>query len=198
MPVSTPERPLDLRHDLSEQHELNDFLARVAVAVQRPAPTALLADIRVRQFGYTAALNRLLSDTGVPWASTWAGAWELDSSSPGYLGIYFGPEDGNDAVSYVNGADVLIRVGSGRDEFGTGMADPSYRGAELVDIHPVGASIGDRQFPTLRMPDVIAGLTKAIGSHHRVPPTAPPMGSQPPVVAEAQTRLTHDRSWERF
>jgi indolepyruvate decarboxylase len=198
MPVATPERPLDLRHDLSEQHELNDFLARVAVAVQRPVRTALLADIRVRQFGYTAALNRLLSDTGVPWASTWAAAWDLDSSSPGYLGVYFGPEDGNDAVRYVNSADVLIRVGSGRDEFGTGLADPSYRGAELVDIHPVGATIGDRQFPTLRMPDVIAGLTKAIGCHHRVPPAAPPTGSHPPFNPEADAPLTQDRFWERF
>jgi len=48
------------------------------------------------------------------------------------------------------------------------------------------------------MPDVIAGLTKAIGSHHRVRTAAPPTGSQPPFVAQAETRLTQDRFWERF
>jgi TPP-dependent 2-oxoacid decarboxylase len=198
MLVARPERRLDLRHHLSEQHELNDFLGRVAVAIQRPARTALLADIGVRQFGYTAALNRLLSETGVPWASTWAAAWDLDTSSPGYLGIYFGAEDGNNAVSYINAADVLIRVGSRRDDLGVGKADPSYRGAEIVDIHPVGATVGDRRFPTLRMPDVIACLTKAIGSDHRVPPAAPPMRSHPTFVPEADTPLTQDRFWERF
>jgi indolepyruvate decarboxylase len=198
MPVARPERPLDLRHDLSEHDELNDFLARVASAIQAPSRTALLADIRVRQFGYTAALNRLLSETGVAWASTWAAAWDLDISTSGYLGIYVGAGDGNNAVSYIDAADVLIRVGSGRDEFGAGRADPSYRGAELVDIHPVGATIGDRQFPTLRMPDVIAGLTKAIGSRHRVSDGTARMRSHPPFIAEANTRLTQDRFWERF
>jgi TPP-dependent 2-oxoacid decarboxylase len=198
MPVARPERRLDLRHDLSEQDELNDFLARVTAAIQAPARIALLVDIRVRQFGYTTALNRLLSETGVPWASTWAAAWDLDVSASGYLGIYVGAGDGNDAVSYIDAADVLIRVGSGRDEFGTGRADPSYRGAELVDIHPVGATIGDRQFPTLRMPDVIAGLTNAIGSHHRVSDGTAPIRSHPPFIPEADTRLTQDRFWERI
>jgi TPP-dependent 2-oxoacid decarboxylase len=197
MLVARPERRLDLRHDLSEQDELNDFLACVAAAIQAPARTALLADIRVRQFGYTAALNRLLSETGVAWASTWAAAWDLDISTSGYLGIYVGAGDGTNAVSHIDAADVLIRIGSGRDEFGSGRADPSYRGAELVDIHPVGATIGDRQFPTVRMPDVIAGLTKAIGSD-RVSNGTAPVRSHPPFIPEADTRLTQDRFWERF
>jgi TPP-dependent 2-oxoacid decarboxylase len=198
MPVSRPERPLDLRPGLSDQHELNDFLGRLAEAARNPARTALLADIGVRQFGHTAAVNRVLSDIGVPWASTWAAAWDLDTSSPGYLGIYFGAKDGNDAVSYLNAAEVLIRVGSRRDEFGVGKADPSYRGAELVDIHPVGATIGDRQFPTLSMPDVIAGLAKAIGPRHRVSNGTAPMRSHLPFIPEADTRLTQDRFWERL
>jgi indolepyruvate decarboxylase len=198
MPVTRPERRLDLHHDPSDPHELNDFLAHLAEATQRSARTALLADIGIRQFGYTAPLNRLLSDTGVPWATTWAAAWDLDTSALGYLGIYFGTVGGNDAVSHLNAADLLIRVGCRCDEFGTDKADPSYRGGELVDIHPLGATIGDRQFPTLRMPDVIAGLRNALGSHRRIRRDTAPMRAQPPFVAEADTRLTQDRFWERF
>jgi indolepyruvate decarboxylase len=197
-PIPHPDRPLDLRDELSDRHELDDLVGRVAKATQSPARTALLADIGVRQFGHTASLDGLLRDSGLPWASTWAAAWDLDTSAPGYLGIYFGAAELSNAVSYLNTADVLIRLGSRRDEFGVGKADPAYRGTELVEIQQVGATIGDRRYPTLRMPDVIEALAKALGSGQHVSDIAPPRRPRAPVTAEVDKQLTQDHFWERF
>src|SRR5882757_1060318 len=183
-PIPHPDRPLELRDELSDRHQLAEFVDRFARATQGPARIALLADIGVRQFGHTASLDALLRDSGLAWASTWAAAWDLDTSAPGYLGIYFGAAELSNAVSYLNTADVLIRLGSRRDEFGVGKADPAYRGTELVEIQQVGAAIGDRRYPTLRMPDVIEALAKALDSGQHVSGTSPPRRPRAPVTAE--------------
>jgi len=198
MPAVPPRQPLDLRPPASDPDELEDFTAQLRGLVQTAEDTVVLVDTGVRQVRQIASVAGVLESTGVPWASTRAASWDLDTSGAGYLGVYYGSAGQNPAVARVEQADVLIRLGSRPDEFGAGKADPAYAGTELVDITPVGATLAGRHFATLQMAEVLAVLETVLG--RGTPGTAGSLkaAATPSPAAEALKPLTQDRFWQQL
>jgi indolepyruvate decarboxylase len=197
MPARPPQQPLDLRPPHSDPDELQEFTKQLRSVVQTANDTVVLVDVGARQFRQTALLADVLEHTGVPWATTWAAKWDLDTTGAGYLGTYFGAAE-HPAVARVNNADVLIRIGSGPDEFGAGKADPSYSGNELVDVRPVATTLAGREFSTLGMAEVLAVVKTVLGPGDVDTVRAAKVAVTQCPPAESLTPLTQDRLWQLF
>lgn len=108
--VAPPQAPLELPQALSSPGSLEAFRADLATALAGKK-TTVLADLLVHRMGAQEELTRLLSTTGLPYATLMWGKTLVDESKPAFAGIYAGVVSDERAKDAVEQAEALICAG---------------------------------------------------------------------------------------
>ncbi|EST04586.1 Thiamine pyrophosphate enzyme, C-terminal TPP-binding [Kalmanozyma brasiliensis GHG001] len=155
-PLNTPlNYDADENDPDAEQYVLN--VARQHIADAKSA--VILVDACAARHGCIAETNELITKSGLPVFATPMGKAIVDEDHPQYGGIYVGNLTSDPVKKIVEGADVLITIGSLKSDFNSGNFSYRTPKASTIELHSDYTTIGYSHYPGIGMKRLLPKLS---------------------------------------
>lgn len=155
-----------------------------------------LLGVRAARFGGELWVQRLAELDGVRVAHQFASKALVDDAHPANLGTYAGALTGDDVRSAVEGADVVVAIGTVDTDFLTGFFSQNLDATSLVRIDPAVVSVGGDSRRGILLEDAVATLHDALAAR---PPRAARAPGTPSAASagalDASVELRHEVFW---
>ncbi|WP_296406005.1 thiamine pyrophosphate-binding protein [Psychrobacter sp.] len=170
MPIYPPSTKLDLQRDNNTSEQaLSDFKQALAKFIDGKQ-TTLLADIKVKSLGLKQALNALVADTKIPYATLSWGKSLLNEQDERWAGVYYAKVSNPIVKDAVENAECLIQVGvTFTDTTSSGFSQQIDQ-SRTVEISENNSMVGDKLFAPISMKDGLQALHEVLTSGINVIP----------------------------
>jgi indolepyruvate decarboxylase len=170
----------------------------VVEALDKASAACVLAGFLIARTGQRAALQALIDESGLPFATMLMDKSALDEQQPAYAGIYNGKLMNEEVREFVEGADCVVSVGAPLTDFNTGAFTSHLDPAKTITISHHRTAAGGKVFSSVEMIDILTELTQRLPRRQwktmKPAPIGPVIGGgQDPISAEA----LYPR-WEKF
>ncbi|KAK3689988.1 thiamine diphosphate-binding protein [Podospora appendiculata] len=154
---------IDLAEEENDNPEREDYVVNVVLRAlndaQRPVILVDACAIRHRVLG---EVQDLIAKTGLPVYVTPMGKGAVDETSPTYGGVYTGSASPPAVAAGVEGADLVLSIGSLKSDFNT--AGFSYHTSQLntIDLHSTHCVVRYSEYPGVAMRGVLRKVTERV------------------------------------
>lgn len=155
-PILTSAEPLALPP--SNPDSLAAAVQAVTAALDTAATAAVLPGMIVDRLGLRSAAAAFIESAGVPFATMFAGKSVLEETHPNYIGMYSGRLMNENVRAYVEGADLVIIVGSLQTDFNTGAFTATLDPARTITIGIHETTVGSTVYHNVEMGELLAEL----------------------------------------
>jgi len=151
----------------SDPAALDWFAAALERSLADADSLSCLLGVRAARFGGERWVQQLAEFDGVTVAHQFASKALVDDEHPANLGTYAGALTGDDVRTAVEGADLVVAIGTVETDFLTGFFSQRLDESSLVRIDPAGVSVGGRSRRGILLEDAVATLHAALAARPR-------------------------------
>jgi len=177
----------------SDPATLEWFARALESALADADSVSCLLGVRAARFGGERWVHQLAEFDGVRVAHQFASKALVDDGHPANLGTYAGALTSDDVRSAVEGADVVVAIGTVDTDFLTGFFSQRLDESSLVRIDPAGATVGGQSRRGILLEDAVATLHAALASRPRRHVAATRREGGATITSE--TPLRHSTLW---
>ncbi|OAN37724.1 alpha-keto acid decarboxylase family protein [Mycolicibacterium iranicum] len=170
--ILAPRQPVTLPR--SNPASLAAAVEAVTSALQSAGTAVVLPGLVVDRLGLREDARAFVEAAGLPFATMFADKSVLDEAHPNFIGMYDGKLMDEPAREYVEGADLVISLGTLPSDFNTGAFTADLDPARGVDIEVHRTRIGATVYPNVEMADLLAELAGRVYKTRELPDIAPP------------------------
>lgn len=170
--ILAPRQPVTLPR--SNPASLAAAVEAVTSALQSAGTAVVLPGLVVDRLGLREDARAFVEAAGLPFATMFADKSVLDEAHPNFIGMYDGKLMDEPAREYVEGADLVISLGTLPSDFNTGAFTADLDPARGVDIEVHRTRIGATVYPNVEMADLLAELAGRVYRTRELPDIAPP------------------------
>ncbi|GAC99677.1 pyruvate decarboxylase [Pseudozyma hubeiensis SY62] len=138
--------------------------------ISSASSAVILVDACAARHGCIDETNELVNKSGLPVFATPMGKTIVDEDHPQYGGIYVGSLTSDLVKEVVEGADVLITIGSLKSDFNTGNFSYRTPKSSTIELHSDYTKIGYSHYPDIGMKRLLpklSALLEANGNKRR-------------------------------
>ncbi|WP_019672089.1 alpha-keto acid decarboxylase family protein [Psychrobacter lutiphocae] len=170
MPIYPPSKKLDLQRDNHTSQQALDEFKQALIQFIDGKETMLLADIMVKYLGLKNALNELIEDTSIPYATLSWGKSLLNEQSERWAGVYYASVSDPVVKDAVENSECLIMVGVTFTDTTSSGFSQEIEASRTINISEEESSIGDKVFAPISMKDALQVLHEVLTSGIKVVP----------------------------
>jgi alpha-keto-acid decarboxylase len=161
--IEPPTAPLPARVDTTDPEALAEFVqAAKRLLAAAGAEVAVLAGLMVHRLGATGELTRLITDGGMPFATTVWGKTLVDESTRGFVGMYSGASSDEATRHLVEDSAALIMAGVQLTDLNSGLFTQHLTRARTVEVTARTASVGAAVYGPIELPTALAALADIV------------------------------------
>lgn len=168
----------------SDPKALDAAASQIAEALDRAEKACVLPGLVIARGGHTAALQRLIEASNLPFATMFMDKSVLDERHPNYLGMYDGALMQPEVRDFVESADRVISIGTLMTDFNTGAFTSKLDPDKTIVVNAHRVKIGARRFDNVELADLLEKLTEIL--RHRDWPRIAPRTLAPATGAGAE------------
>lgn len=190
--------PLDLsphRNDPEKEAYVVDVILKYLKAAKNPVILVDSCAIRHRVLDET---HELIEKSGLPVFVAPMGKGAIDETIPTFGGVYAGDGSNPGVQERVEGADLLLTIGSVKSDFNT--AGFTYRTSQLktIDLHSTYTRVHWSEYPGVGMKGVLRQLIDNLPQLNIEPGPPPPDNHRVPSdEASSDPTITHRWFWPK-
>jgi indolepyruvate decarboxylase len=166
---------------MSDPDSLEAAASAIAESLKDAQTACVLPGILVARSGLKAAMQKIVDDTGLPFATMFMDKSVLDERQSGYVGMYDGALMNTAVRDFVEGCDKVLAVGTLMTDFNTGAFTSRLDPAKTISIGHHRTRVGAKTYQSVEMSDLLAVLVKRLPKRNwrRIAATSlgAPMGS---------------------
>lgn len=162
----------------------------------RGQQATILADLLVHRLGAQPTLHEVLDSCELPYATLAWGKTLVDEDSERFAGIYAGAASTPEARAAVEQAPRLINVGVEFTDNTTAGFSIELDPTRVLSIDATQASVGERSFGPIALPDAVAALGRIIANSGVQPFPITPARVVPATDVDPQAPLQQKYLWE--
>ena len=193
-PILTEAVPLAL--PTSNPESLTATADAICAALDAAGTAVVLPGMIVDRLGLREVATAFVEAAGVAFATMFAGKSVLDETNPNYIGMYNGRLMNEDVRAYVEGADLVIIVGSLQTDFNTGAFTSNLDPARTITISVHDTTVGSKIYQNVDMGELLAELASRGYPQRRLPDIE--VSSLGPVTGAGADRITADTLYPRW
>jgi indolepyruvate decarboxylase len=193
--------PLQLTQPRCDSRQLAAFRAHAWKLLAASTSTAVLCDFLVDRFAAADALQKLISQRGLSYATMLLGKGMLDDSSANFIGTYVGAASEDGICETIEQADTLIAAGVLFTDVLTAGFSHRIRLDRLIDLQPFHARVAGKEYRDIPLRTALLELSEIVAALPRPcvrPARAAVEGCAPSCEAAESTRLTQRDLWNRI
>ncbi|MCN0179909.1 alpha-keto acid decarboxylase family protein [Salinispora arenicola] len=193
-PVSRPSRRFTRPNPVVLPAQLDAFAAaaqRLLAGAERPA--LLVGNLPIR-LGLGAAVAALANERNWPIATQMLGRGLVDETDPHYIGIYNGAESSAPVREVVEGADVLVCLGTTFFDW-NGLFTAELDPARIINLRRDGAVVGGTCFAPVSMAAALDRLHEMAASRSVGWPSAALLHDPPEIDRASTDPIRQERLW---
>jgi len=160
--VDVPHRLIEWTGRLPERHSdaptVRAAAQETAQRINAARAPVVIAGIECHRYRLTGELLRLLERSGVPCATTVLAKGAIPIDHPQHLGVYIGAISPRSIRERVDGADVLINLGTLLTDMNLMMRAPTFRLTNAVSAVDDTVSIGYHTYERVTLRDFLIAL----------------------------------------
>lgn len=189
----SPNRPPN--DSLKEQFVVNQIYD---LAKEAEGDVVVLVDACVTRHGVKGEVLQLLKETSFPVYSTPMGKTAVDESWKRYGGIYVGLLSHPDVKQKVEGAKLIISIGSLGSDFNTGNFSYNISTHHLVELHSDHTKVQYARYDNIGMKQMLPKLTERLQSFYPVASKISVPAFIRPLPKEDGHAISHFWFWPRL
>lgn len=159
---SPPEEREFSRGITSDKAEVARAVGLLACRIIEGKRTVILAGHEIQGARIEAAVTRLISEAGIPFASMFVGKADFLEQHPNCIGAYQGAGSREDVRQFVEGADTVIFLGCVPSDFNLGGFTARLDETRVVHVLDNQVKVGGEQFEGVSITDLVTGLLEAL------------------------------------
>jgi len=190
--------PIDLATPQNEA-EREDYVVDVVLKYLHAAKSPImLVDACAIRYRVLDEVHALLDKIKIPVFVTPMGKGGVDETSPTYGGVYAGSGSHPDVAARVEGADLVLSVGSLKSDFNTGGF--SYHTSQLntIDFHSDHCAVRYSEYPGISMKGVLSKLAERVDPTKISTTRMPPVENKIEANRDASDTITQAWFWPRL
>ncbi len=190
--IDAPEKPLNLAYPDSNSEALTECVSRVATIIRNAKSPVFLADLCASRHHMKTMIQKLLDQTGIPFATMNMGKGIINESHAGFMGYYNGDYSTPHVQERIESSDCIVSFGSVMSDFNTGGFTSKIEAKATIEIHSDYVKAHHAIYPKLYFNAVIPALTEALkGYCHQETIAKPPLPNYKPT----DQQITQKRFW---
>jgi indolepyruvate decarboxylase len=146
----------------SDPDSLEAAASAISEALKDARAACVLPGILVGRSGSKAAMQKVVDDTGLPFATMFMDKSVLDERQPGYVGMYDGALMNTDVRDFVEGCDKILAVGTLMTDFNTGAFTSRLDPSKTISIGHHRTRVGTKTYSSVEMSDLLTVLANRI------------------------------------
>lgn len=168
----------------------------IAAALDGAGTGVVLPGLVVDRLGLRDEATAFIDASSLPFATMFADKSVLDEAHPNFIGLYDGKLMDESARAYVEGADVVVRLGTLPSDFNTGAFTAKLIPEHVIDIETHRTLVGSTVYQNVEMGDLLGELASRTFKAREMPAIAPP--SLGPVTGSGSDPITADTLYPRW
>ena len=179
----------------SDPAVLDEAVEEIAELLNTARNPVVLAGVEVHRHSMQSALLQLVERTGMPVAATLLGKSVISEQHPQYLGVYEGAMGRQEVRDAVEGADVVLMLGTFMTDVNLGVFTAELDRSRCVRVAADAVQVRHHRYVGLRFEDVLTKLANRELTAHQATVRPPAIVDPGPVcddvisVARLFTRL---------
>ena len=141
-----------------DEDTLSEALKEIAALINNARDPVILAGVEIHRFGLQDELQRIVTNTGIPYATTILGKSILNEKTPGFLGVYSGALSEPQVNKRIEGSDCILMLGAMLTDLNTGIYTAQLDPAKVVSISADRIAVHGHVDPTLSIETVMSEL----------------------------------------
>lgn len=192
--IEVPDSPLEPAHYGSDQERLDAAVKKIRELYDKAQKPAVLIDLDVDRLGLTDDMEKLIEQTGMPYAAMNTGKAILSEQHPQYAGIYKGDDSEPGVQAMIEGADFLLTVSPRFIEWNSGAYSADLPECHTITISRGYTSIDAEIFEAVQADQLLKTVTAALTKSKKLPPVKKP--SEPVFKKVSGKKLNHADFWK--
>jgi indolepyruvate decarboxylase len=156
-----PDSPLSLEAPAGDPDATRAAVAEVASLLSRAERPVILAGVEVQRFGLQDHLERLVSASNIPVATTLLGKSVIGERHPSFIGLYQGGMGREDVRDYVESSDCIMMLGALQTDLDLGIFTARLDPHRTVHATRDRVAVGYHGYENVRLADFIEGVAAA-------------------------------------
>jgi indolepyruvate decarboxylase len=193
-PVLGSAQPLALPG--SNSGSLASAVEDITNALDSASTVVVLPGVVVDRLGLRQETIALIETAGAPFATMFADKSVLDENHANYIGMYDGRLMDENVREYVEGADLVVTIGSLQTDFNTGAFTANLDPARTIDIGVHATKIGSTVYQNVQMGDLLKELAGCALKKHALPGIE--VTSLGPVTGAGSDEITAQTLYPRW
>ncbi|MBM3115904.1 alpha-keto acid decarboxylase family protein [Jeongeupia naejangsanensis] len=148
--------------DGSDPDALAEAVAETVALLAGAERGAVLAGVELHRYRQQDALAALVERLRWPVAATLSGKSVLSEQHPAYLGVYEGAMGAEYARSVIEGADILLLLGSALNDVDLGVFTAQLDPRHMIQARNDEVCVRHHRYPNIRLADFLAALIPAL------------------------------------
>jgi indolepyruvate decarboxylase len=170
----------------SDEQQLRQAVSAIVEALSVSKTACVLPGMLIGRTGLQSAMQKLIDSTGLPFATMFMAKSVLDEQHPAYAGMYDGALMNEDVRTFVEGADLVLVIGSPMTDFNTGAFTSRLNPSKTITVGHHRTTIGDKVYDRVELGDLLPALTARLQMRnwptHRPELPAPPAGTDKSAI----------------
>jgi indolepyruvate decarboxylase len=146
----------------SDPSSLDQAVDAIVAELEKAKTACVLPGILVARAQLRKALQSVIDNSGLPFATMIMDKSVLDEQHPAYAGIYNGTLMDESVRNFVESCDRVLAVGTLMTDFNTGAFTSHLDPAKTINIGHHRTRIGTKTCQSVEMADVLAALAKRL------------------------------------
>src|SRR5450755_151168 len=146
----------------SDPSSLDQAVEAIVAELGKAKTACVLPGILVARAQLRKALQSVIDNSGLPFATMIMDKSVLDEQHPGYAGIYNGTLMDESVRNLVETCDRVLAVGTLMTDFNTGAFTSHLDPAKTINIGHHRTRVGTKTYQSVEMADVLAALAKRL------------------------------------
>jgi indolepyruvate decarboxylase len=146
----------------SDPPSLDMAVEAIVEALAAARTACVLPGILVARAGLRGALQSLIDNSGLPFATMIMDKSVLDEQHEAYVGIYDGRLMDESVRNFVETCDCVLAVGTLMTDFNSGAFTSRLDPAKTIDIGHHRTRVRSKTYPSVEMGDILAALAKRL------------------------------------
>jgi indolepyruvate decarboxylase len=146
----------------SSPESLQAAIAAIVAALDKAATACVLPGILTVRCGLRDAMQAVIDQSGLPFATMFMDKSVLDERQPGFVGMYDGTLMTEEVKTFVESRDVVLAVGTLATDFNTGEFSARLDPAKTIHIGHHHARVGGKTYMNIELGEILAGLAKKL------------------------------------
>lgn len=177
-----------------------EIARRILTYIEAAQCPVIIADVRVRQYGCSEALSKLLDTLQLPTFDTPLSKGLVDETAPSFMGTYIGASSNPEVASRLGEADLVVRFGYLETDSNTGGFSAKIDPHKLIDLNVKQVQFFDGPEQSVSMMIHILEHLSAHVSRCPISKQAPVFDSRNNIVSntDSDSMITQPHLWAKI